>query len=383
MPTLLRWGVVALATVHGLIHLMAAAVRFGWIEDPALGPGDDAGLWLAAAVLLLVTALLAAGGYTIWWATAFAGVAVSQVVILLSWSEASTGTLANIALLLAAGYTLASRGPGSFHAQWATGAKAALSTVSSAPPLVTEDDLDGLPEPLAAYVRRSRAVGRPRPESIEAQFRGRIRGDRNEPWLPFTGRQLSTFGPDPQRWFVMDATRSGMPVSILHRYVGGHASMRGKLLSVHTVLDASGPDMDRGETVTVFNDLVVLAPGAIPGAPVTWTQLDDHRVRGLYGNGSQTVTAELVFDAHHNLVDFVSNDRPRASMDGSTVTAQEWSTPSPRLRTRQGSRALSGSARWRDGDGWFTYIELEFDVIVDNPTDVRVRESVGRERTSV
>ena len=43
--------------------------------------------------------------------------------------------------------------------------------------------------------------------------------------------------------------------------------MRAKALSVATVVDASGPEMDRGETVTVFNDLVVLAPGAIVDAP--------------------------------------------------------------------------------------------------------------------
>ncbi len=41
-----------------------------------------------------------------------------------------------------------------------------------------------------------------------------------------------------------------------------------KVLSVVTLVDAAGPQLDRGETVTVFNDLVVLAPGAIVDAPV-------------------------------------------------------------------------------------------------------------------
>ena len=50
--------------------------------------------------------------------------------------------------------------------------------------------------------------------------------------------------------------------------------MRVKVLSLVTVVDASGPEMDRGETVTVFNDLVVLAPGAILDAPVPWTAMD-------------------------------------------------------------------------------------------------------------
>jgi len=63
--------------------------------------------------------------------------------------------------------------------------------------------------------------------------------------------------------FIIDATRSGLPVTVLHLYDGATATMRAKVLSVATVVDAAGPEMDRGETVTVFNDLMVLAPGAV------------------------------------------------------------------------------------------------------------------------
>lgn len=381
MSTLLRWGVVALATVHGLIHLMAAAVRFGWIDDASVTPGG-ASLWLLAAVLLFIVALLAAAATTIWWAVALGAVIVSQVAISSAWSEARTGTLANVALLLAAGYAMAYQGPGSFHAQWTKGSKAALAGAGGALRLVTDDDLDDLPEPLAAYIRRSGAAGRPRPERLYVEFRGRIRGDKGEPWMPFAGRQVSTFGSNPQRWFILDATRGGLPVTVLHHYGNATASMRGKLLSLLTVLDVSGPELDRAETVTVFNDLVVLAPGAIPGAPVTWTQIDEQRVRGVFTHGPHSVSAELTFDEHHQLVDFVSQDRPRVVADGTSFTSQQWSTPLPHSRVRDGQRGLSGSARWRDGDGWFTYVEIEFDLIVDNPSTVESasRIDVRRER---
>ena len=34
--------------------------------------------------------------------------------------------------------------------------------------------------------------------------------------MPFTGKQVNTYGPRPQRVFIMDATRSGLPVTVLH-----------------------------------------------------------------------------------------------------------------------------------------------------------------------
>ena len=105
--------------------------------------------------------------------------------------------------------------------------------------------------------------------------------------------------------------------------------------------------MDRSETVTVFNDLVVLAPGAIVDAPAQWTTLDAEHVRGVYTTGDQSVAAVLTFNAHHDLVDFVSQDRFRASADGTSFTKQEWSTPLSGFRETGAFRISTvGEGRW-------------------------------------
>ena len=159
--------------------------------------------------------------------------------------------------------------------------------------------------------------------------------------------------------------------------------MRAKVLSVITVVDASGPEMDRGETVTVFNDLVVLAPGAIVDAPVRWTALDAHRVRGVFTDGDQTVSAELTFDADHDLVDFVSEDRLRASPDGRSFERQTWSTPLAEHRDADGRRILSfGEGRWQapDPEGQFTYVEFHIDDIAYNEARPRPGTPVGTSR---
>ncbi len=187
---------------------------------------------------------------------------------------------------------------------------------------MTERDLAELPGPLAVYIRRSGAVQQPRTRNVLAEFHGRIRSGPGQAWMPFTGRQLNTFGPRPRRVFLMDATRSGLPVTVLHSYRDATATIRARVLSMFTVVNASGPEMDRGETVTVFNDLVVLAPGAIVDAPVRWTAVDARHVRGVFTNGDQSVSAELVFDPEGDLVDFVSQDRLRRLRTGSPSTGR-------------------------------------------------------------
>ncbi len=107
---------------------------------------------------------------------------------------------------------------------------------------------------------------------------------------------------------------------------GPHATMQVKLCSLLQMVDASGPDMDRAETVTMFNDLCVLAPAALIDAPVHWTAVDTHRVRGEFTSGAHTVAAELIFATDGSLVDFVSDDRLRAASDGRRFVRQRWST---------------------------------------------------------
>ena len=378
MSHVLRWVLVVLLVAHGLIHLLGAAKGFGWaavsqLKEP-IGPGGGA-LWLLAAMLLLASAaLLAAGASTWWWAVVALGAVVSQIAIVTSWSDAKYGTVVNLILLLAAAYGFAALGPTSFHAQFRDLAAEAVADVRPKPgPLVSEEDLAELPEPLAAYVRRSGALGKPRVTSFSAQFHGRIRSGPDQAWMPFTGRQVNTYGPRPRRVFLMDATRSGLPVTVLHSFKDGTATMRVKALSLFSVVDASGAEMNRGETVTVFNDLVVLAPAAIVDAPVRWTAVDAQHVRGVFTDGDQTVSAELTFNAEHDLVDFTSDDRSRASTDGKSFDPLRWSTPLSGHRDLDGRRIMTtGEGRWHAPlpEGLFTYLEFHIDDIAYNLDDV-------------
>lgn len=379
MTNLLRWTVVAVATLHGLIHLLGAAERFGWADDPTLEKSAGLGfLWLAAAVLLFAAALFAAlGAAWWWWALALTAAVTSQAAILTSWEVSRSGTMVNLFLLLVAIYSFLLRGPVSFHSRWRKQATEALAAVEQHPAPLTEADLAGLPDLVATYVRRSGAVGRPRPTSVHATFHGRIRNGPDARWMPFTGRQLNTFGENPRRLFIMDASRSGVPITVLHCYGKATATMRAKVMSMFTVVDASGPEMDLGEMVTVFNDLVVLAPGAIPGAPITWTQVSVRQVEGVFTNDDQQVSAVLTFDGDH-LVNFVSQDRPRASAGGKSFTRQTWSTPVAGHTEADGRHVItSGVGRWHDPRGWFTYVELEFDEIRHNVDGVDSVEPVG------
>jgi hypothetical protein len=369
---MVRWVVAAVALIHGLIHLLGAAEAFGWgdVEQLAEPISELAGLWwLLAAALLVSLAFAVVLRWRWWWLLALVAVGVSQVAIFTAWDEARAGTWANAALLLAAGYGAAAHGPWSARAEFR---QAALTALADERPggVVTKRDLSGLPGPVADYLWASGAVGAPRVTSFRTRIHGRIRAGADKPWMRFTGEQVNTYGEETRRLFFIEATMFGLPVDVLHVYADGEATMRVRLCSLVPITSAEGPELTRAETVTLFNDLCVMAPAALVDAPVTWTVLDERRVLGEFRHAGHVVCAELVVDDAGLLVDFVSEDRLRASADGRSFTPQRWSTPLTGYRAF-GERRLSslGAARWHapEPEGEFDYLEFVIDELTSNP----------------
>ena len=236
--------------------------------------------------------------------------------------------------------------------------------------VLTEDDLGDLPDPVARYVRGSGAVGQRRVSNFHARMHGRIRSAADAPWMPFTGEQLNTFGPEPNRLFFIVARMKGLPVEVFHSFVGTEATMRGKALSIVTVVDQGGPELARTETVTILNDACVMAPAALVDAAFAWEAIDDRTARVVFTRLGETVSATLYFDGADRLIDFVSDDRRRDR------TLQRWSTPLGRYR-RFGDRWVMsyGEGRWHAPapEGEFAYVEIELDDITYDVDPTRFR----------
>ncbi len=358
----MKWLFAGLVGLHGLIHLMGFAKAFGYASLPQLVQPISRAmglLWLCAALLTLGTSVASIAWPRSWWWMGAASLVVSQFVIVSSWSDAKFGALAN--LILAAGATLAfaTYGPSSLHAEFDREASGALARGGPAA-VVSEADLASLPDPVRRYVRLSGAVGQPRVRNFHAVFAGRIRGGPKAAWMTFTGEQYNSYGP-AERLFIMDATRSGVPVVAFHRFQGMAATMRVKVASIFPVVDASGPEMLKAETVTLFNDLCVFAPGALVDPAIGWREVDATHAAGRYVREGVAIEALLTFDDQGRLIDFISDDRLAGSPDGKSFTPIRWSTPLQDYRTFGATTiSASGAGRWHPpGEEAYNYIELQ------------------------
>ncbi len=357
----MRWIVGVLIGLHGLIHLLGFAKALDPGAIPTLPLTISRGMgwwWLLAGILLIGTAVMSMLRLPGWWLLGGVALVLSQILIVTVWSEAWAGTIGNVVLLVAVLLGWFLYGPASFRRVMDRDIAPRFS--AAATDAISPADLAGLPEPARRFLAASGVIGQPRVRNYRIRFRGRIRGTPDARWMPFTADQQS-FAYQPARFFLMHARMFGLPVEAFHRFADGEASMQVKLLGAIPLVHAAGREMNRIESVTLLNDMVLMAPATLLDPRVTWEAIDDDRVLLRFVHGPDTVSATLVIDAGGQLVDFVSDDRARLSEDGKRFEAARFSTPILTYGTFGPMQLPSlGEGRWSLPDGGsFAYGEFE------------------------
>ena len=177
--------------------------------------------------------------------------------------------------------------------------------------------------------------------------------------------QYSFFGR-PTRIFLMEARMFGLPVRALHVYREESATFTVRVASTVNMVDLRGTEISAAETVTVLNDLCLMAPGALLDPRLTWIGVDDRTARVTFDNGPHEVAATLEFNDDAELIDFWSDDRPDSS--SGRFIPMRWSTPVSEYRDVEGRHLLQrGAAVYDRLDGPFTYGDftmrsIEYDV---------------------
>ena len=366
----MRVAFAILMALHGLLHLLGAAAAFGWTRvDQLKTPITPAAgvLWLLAAALLVAAAFAVGAHARWWWAVAVPGVLLSQSLIMQSWSDARFGTIPNVVILVPLLLLAVDARPSSFRSRFRADARALLARPPHDTSPVREHDLRSLPPLMQAYLRRAGVVGRPRVHNMRIVFDAQMRNDERSPWMQSTATQYEFMDPPLARLFYMTASRAGLPFDVFHRYMDGAATFQVRIASLFPMVDSKGPAMTKAETVTLMNDIVVLAPAAVLGLPFTWQETGDHTLHATFTNAGYMVAADLQFDRSGDLIGFTSDDRMEVTSAG--TRSARWSTPLSDFAEVNGTRVpRRGNANWIEADGheWtygrFTLVDIAYNV---------------------
>ena len=127
--------------------------------------------------------------------------------------------------------------------------------------------------------------------------------------------------------------------------------------------------MNKAETVTLFNDMCLLAPATLIDKRIQWQLIDSNSVKATFTNQGMTISAMLYFNDRGQIIDFVSNDRTAIS----DMKQYPFSTPVSDYQNINGINIMSrGDAIWHYPDGKFTYGKFVLKNIEYNLSDIRL-----------
>lgn len=340
-----------LVALHGLIHAIGFAKAFGYGKiaqitkeiSPPLGM-----MWLATGLLFIAITLLFLWEKEQWAIWGIVGAIASQILIFTVWQDAKFGTIPNLIILIAAVLSL---GMTNFEKAFEQDVRHNLARANRLPTqILTEVDLQSLPEPVQRYLRYVNVVNKPKPNSARIIFEGQMR-DKGKDYFPFTSEQYNFFD-EPTRLFFMKGKMFGITVPGYHRYSDAKATMDIRLFGLFPIVQQSGQIMNKAETVTLFNDMCLVAPATLTDKRIKWQEINSNTAKATFINRGIEITATLYFSDRGQLINFESGDRTAIA----DMKQYPFFTPVTEYQTLNGINILErGEAVWGYPDGNFTY----------------------------
>lgn len=358
--------------VHGLIHLIGFVKAFSLANVPSIhvDVSRPAGVvWLVTAIMFVIAAILVVTSSSSWWIFGSLAVIPSQVLIIQTWSDSKYGTIVNCVILIPLVISMLSVAPWSFARRFesdvATSLQQSVKNVSLTNKPLTENDIHHLPDIVQQYLHFTGSVGRSRIWNYRVSMKGRLRSEPSSDWMEMQVQQHSFVRPNA-RHFLVHASMYGVPADAYHCFVASSATFTVKVANLFTTVSASGPEMNQSETVTLLNDMFLLAPATLIDSNISWELIDSLTVQATFSHAGNVVHAVVTFDSDGKLRNFISDDRYR-TVDGVSYERLRWSTPVHEWRTFDGRKiAARATALWSLPSGDFPYAEFDIQDVIYN-----------------
>ena len=220
--------------------------------------------------------------------------------------------------------------------------------------VLTEQEITHLPVCVQKYLAYTGAVGKSKTQNMCIEFDAEMYRKPGDKPMKSNSVQYN-FYVNYSRLFLMKAGKMGIPFRALHVYKEHQATFQVKVAGLFKVVDISGEELTKAETVTLLNDMCIFAPGSLTDNRLTWTEPDVLSAKVTLTNGKYVVSAILYFNETGELINFVSDDRS-ALQDNGTMKQVRWTTPVSAYKEFEGRKVPTvGKTIWHYPEGDFTY----------------------------
>ena len=222
--------------------------------------------------------------------------------------------------------------------------------------IITKEDLAELPACVQRWLEYSQVVGKERIVAARSKQSAVMRTEQTKPWMTTEADQYFTV---QEPGFIWKAKIKAAPlVHIAGRdmYYEGRGNMLIKVLSLVTVADARGAEMDQGTMLRYLAETVWI-PTAALSEYIQWEEIDANSARATMSYKGVTASGVFVFNDRGEAVNFVAERY--MDVKGKYVL-ETWSITMSDHKEFSGIKIPSkGQVTWKLKTGDFNWFNFE------------------------
>jgi hypothetical protein len=355
-----------LLLIHGIIHLKGFVDAFftTTINQQVLGISKPVGsLWLVTFIIFIASAVQYFSNKN-WFYIALIALFFSQLLIIMTWTEAKYGTLFNVIILLA---SITAYGNYKFNRNVERETNNLLKQVSHLnQKLLIENDLKSLPEIVQKWLHNSNVIKQETIFSVKLKQIGEMRTKPDGNWMPFKATQyFNCINPS----FIWSTNVETMPlISIIGRdkFIDGKGEMQIKLASLISVVNEKPNDkINQGAMVRYLAEICWFPSVAI-NKYISWKSINETSAKATLRYNNQSVSGVFSFNANGDFVSFIA-DRYYGGKSDSTL--HKWYVEALSYKEFKGIRIPNKSkVTWKLPEGDFNWLNVEITDIEFNPS---------------
>ena len=194
--------------------------------------------------------------------------------------------------------------------------------------LITEEDMDILPIPVARYIRFSGLIGLKKISSMRVFHSGSFKPGVNKKFMPVKGEYSLTTKRPSFSWFGKIAMMPGLTVSAFDSYYNGQGRMTVKILGTFKIVDVASKDIGLSAFGRCVAEMTLVPSFFMDNEKVKWLSTDSTKAECQITDLDLITNAQLHFNKNGSLdkivVDrYYDHDNGETTLEKFTAKAQD------------------------------------------------------------
>jgi len=179
------------------------------------------------------------------------------------------------------------------------------SSVENKHKVIHETDLEGLPRPVQNWLQYSQVVGKERIVGARTKHDVTMRLKENKPWMKAQAEQYFRTEEPGFIWAVNIKMAPLLHIVGKDQYIEGRGNMLIKLLSLITVANGSGKEIDQGTLLRYLSE-IMLVPTAALSDTIQWEEIDSNSAKATMSYKGVTAFGVFTFNEKGEILNFVA-----------------------------------------------------------------------------